>query len=43
MSFYDAGSVEREFGRFGLTDSCEIDEPVPNGGTFPFINVICRA
>lgn len=43
MFFYDAGSVEREFAAFGLTDTCEIDEPVPNGGTFPFINVICRA
>ncbi len=42
MYFYDARSVEREFGPYGLTEQAEIDEPGPHGGTLPFINLICR-
>lgn len=42
MFFYDAASVEREFGPYGLLEVSEIDEPTPGGGALPFINVICR-
>ncbi|HVH98901.1 MAG TPA: class I SAM-dependent methyltransferase [Enhygromyxa sp.] len=41
MYFYDADSVEREFGPHGLIESSAIDEPTP-GGSLPFINVVCR-
>ncbi|WP_306599725.1 bifunctional 2-polyprenyl-6-hydroxyphenol methylase/3-demethylubiquinol 3-O-methyltransferase UbiG [Geothrix sp. 21YS21S-2] len=41
MFFYDTGSVEREFGPHGLVALSEIDELMPGGGSFPFINVFC--
>lgn len=42
MYFYDASSIEREFGAFGLVEHVRIDEP-NHGGTLPFINVVCTA
>ncbi len=42
MYFYDAESVKREFGPYGLVDLSEIDEPSGDGVTLPFINVVCR-
>lgn len=42
MYFYDADSVEREFGEYGLVEHSTIDEPLHNGSSFPFINVVCR-
>jgi len=42
MFFYDTGSVEREFGPHGLVALSEIDELMPGGGSFPFINVFCK-
>lgn len=42
MYFYDADSVRREFGPFGLIECSEIDEPTPDGGSLPFLNVVCR-
>jgi len=41
MYFYDADSVEREFGAHGLVEQCKLEEPLHNGKSFPFINVIC--
>ncbi|MGY2282724.1 methyltransferase domain-containing protein [Pseudomonas gingeri] len=41
MFFYDAASVEREFGAYGLAGFGEIDEPA-GAGSLPFIHVICR-
>lgn len=42
MYFYDAESIEREFGPHGLIAFSEIDEPAHNGSSLPFINVVCR-
>ncbi|MCX4244932.1 class I SAM-dependent methyltransferase [Paraliomyxa miuraensis] len=42
MYFYDADSVELEFGSHGLVESAEVDEPAPNGGALPFIYVVCK-
>lgn len=42
MYFYDAESVKREFGPYGLVAWSEIDEPAGDGATLPFINVVCR-
>jgi SAM-dependent methyltransferase len=42
MYFYDAESVTREFGAYGLVELSEIDEPSGGGVTLPFINVICK-
>jgi hypothetical protein len=42
MYFYDADSVASEFGRYGLVEQSEIDEPARGGGSLPFINVVCR-
>jgi SAM-dependent methyltransferase len=42
MYFYDVDSVEREFGADGLVEQFKVDEPMHNGSSFPFINVICR-
>lgn len=40
LFFYDAASIEREFGPYGLQEFSEIDEPT--GGTVhSFFNVIC--
>lgn len=41
MFFYDEASVARELGAYGITDVSEIDEPVAEGVTFPFLNVTC--
>jgi SAM-dependent methyltransferase len=41
MFFYDAHSVEREFGPHGLVEFSELDEPTHAGGSLPFINVVC--
>lgn len=41
MYFYDAESVAREFGTYGLVEQSELDEPLHNGSSFPFINVVC--
>jgi SAM-dependent methyltransferase len=41
MYFYDADSVQRQFGPYGLVEFSEIDEPAPSGGSLPFINVVC--
>ncbi|WP_437710322.1 methyltransferase domain-containing protein [Sorangium sp. So ce448] len=42
MYFYDAESVKREFGPYGLVELSDIDEPAGSGATLPFINVVCR-
>jgi len=42
MYFYEAASVEREFGPHGLVELRAIEEPTADGGTLPFINVVCR-
>lgn len=41
MYFYDAESVEREFGSHGLVEWSEVNEPSPGGTSLPFINVLC--
>jgi 2-polyprenyl-3-methyl-5-hydroxy-6-metoxy-1,4-benzoquinol methylase len=41
MYFYDADSVEREFGAHGLVEQSKLEEPLHNGSSFPFINVVC--
>lgn len=40
--FYDAQSVEHEFGRYGLVEQSKLDEPLHNGSSFPFIYVVCK-
>ncbi|WP_210731912.1 class I SAM-dependent methyltransferase [Hydrogenophaga sp. PAMC20947] len=42
MYFYDAASIEREFGAYGLFELSEMDEPMPSGAPLPFINVCCE-
>jgi SAM-dependent methyltransferase len=42
MYFYDAESVKREFGPYGLLELSEIDEPSGGGVSLPFIHVICK-
>lgn len=42
MYFYDAESVKREFGPYGLVEFSEIDEPSGGGVSLPFINVLCK-
>jgi SAM-dependent methyltransferase len=42
MYFYDAASVEREFGPHGLIEQTEIDEQAVSGASLPFIHVVCR-
>lgn len=41
MYFYDAASVERDFGSYGLVEASEIEEPAGDGAALPFINVVC--
>jgi SAM-dependent methyltransferase len=41
MYFYDADSVERELGAYGLVEQSKLDEPLHNGKSFPFINAVC--
>lgn len=43
--FYDSISIEREFGKFGLVEYREIEEPVkhmPNEAPMKFWRVVCR-
>lgn len=42
MYFYDTDSVSREFAAHGLVECSEIDEPVAENVSFPFINVFCK-
>lgn len=45
LFFYDSNAVEKEFGRYGLIESKEIDEPVENMGNRPslkFWQIICQ-
>lgn len=42
MFYYDAASIQREFGAHGLVEFSAINEPMPGGQTFPFFNVICK-
>ncbi|HKO53920.1 MAG TPA: class I SAM-dependent methyltransferase [Polyangiaceae bacterium] len=42
MYFYDAESVKREFGSYGMLELSEIDEPSGAGECLPFISVICK-
>lgn len=42
MFFYDADSVQREFGDCGVVEHSRIDEPVADGVTFPFFFVTCK-
>ena len=41
MYFYDADSVRRDFGGFGLREVVELEEP-GHGGSLPFLYVACR-
>ncbi len=41
MYFYDSDAVVREFGAYGLVEQVKLDEPMHNGGSLPFINVVC--
>jgi len=43
--FYDSVSIEREFGKFGLIEYREIEEPIkhmPNEEPMKFLKVVCR-
>lgn len=42
MFFYDEASIRREFGPHGRVDIEPIDEPLHDGSTRPFLNVICQ-
>ena len=45
LFFYDSGSVESEFGNYGLIDTEEINEPIKNLGDKPsqrFWQIICK-
>lgn len=45
MYFYDPDSIRKEFGKYGLTDCREIDEPVKNMSNKPpvkFWLIVCR-
>lgn len=42
MYFYDADSVEREFGPHGLVEMSEIEEQAGSDVPLPFIHVICK-
>lgn len=41
MYFYDADSVKREFGGYGLETFTDVEEP-SGGGVLPFIQVVCK-
>lgn len=41
MYFYDAESVKRELGPYGLVEYSEVDEP-SGSVSLPFINVVCK-
>jgi len=42
MYFYDADSLTRDFGPYGLIEISEIDEPAGPATTLPFLKVVCR-
>ncbi len=42
MYFYDADSLTRDFGPYGLIEVSEIDEPAGGGTTLPFMKVVCK-
>lgn len=45
LFFYDADSIQREFGIYGLIDSREIEEPIkfmPNHPSMKFTMIICN-
>lgn len=42
MYFYDAESVKRELGPYGLVELSEIDEPAGSGASLPFLLVVCK-
>ncbi len=42
MYFYDAASIQREFGAHGLFEHTAIEEPTPGGIPLPFILVGCE-
>lgn len=42
MYFYDAESVQREFGPYGLVACSSVDEPTGEGAPLPFLHVVCQ-
>jgi hypothetical protein len=42
MFFYDAESIARELGPYGLAQVSEIDEPMHGGATLPFFVAVCK-
>lgn len=42
LYFYDADSVKREFGAYGLIEQSQLNESAPHGNALLFINVVCR-
>jgi SAM-dependent methyltransferase len=42
MFFYDVESIQREFGPLGRVEVTHISEPMANGSTAPFLNVLCE-
>jgi len=45
LFFYDADSIQREFGKYGLVEFSEIAEPnkqVANGALLPFLVIKCK-
>ncbi len=45
LFFYDADSIQQEFGKYGLTTISAIDEPVKNmkdKAPTPFLLITCR-
>ncbi|AKU97864.1 Methyltransferase [Labilithrix luteola] len=42
MFFYDADSLRRELGPYGLVDITKVDEPIPNGTLRPFLQATCE-
>lgn len=39
---YDEASILREFGPLGVLEISKVDEPIGDGNTRPFLNVICE-
>lgn len=42
LFFYDAASIRREFGMYGLVDFFTVDEPMHDSSLRPFLQVVCR-
>ncbi len=42
LYFYDADSLQRAFGAYGLVEVVAIDEAAAGGGSLPFHFVACR-